>query len=172
MQIDKYYEREGKSGSVIAIEIVLRPGQSIYRICFPDLAVRQGLQDLDINIESLKRIFAGSQGSIQRNGTRPSYRILLDNDVELYANSLTVVPEIDSGVIGLKENVLHIGIPGPLIHQSSGRCVPIFKSIESFFIRDRNLIALAEKEKSRGRRVMLAVCLICFLALSFFLLKK
>jgi hypothetical protein len=170
MLIRKFHEQENSIGCVIAMEISLGRQRSILRTCFPELATDQGQAGRDNNVEVFKRIFAGQFPSIQRNGVRPSYRIQLANNVELYANSLVMVPSIDAGVVGFDELTLHIGIPGPLISESKERCQLTFKRIEELFSQDKKLIALA---KSDARRVRLIGFTILFaLVALYFTFRK
>jgi hypothetical protein len=170
MPIRKYYEQENSIGCVIAMEISLGRQRSILRTCFPELATFQGQAGRDNNDEVFKRIFAGQFPSIRRNGGRPSYRIQLENDVELYANSLVMVPSIDAGVVGFDEKTLHIGIPGPLISESKERCQLAFKRVEEFFSQDQQLIALAQSDERRVKLIGFTI-LIALVAL-YFMFRK
>jgi hypothetical protein len=174
MEVKKYYGKPGSSTNAIAIELILDARESILDIYFPNLHREGNQSNRDLNIDFLQRLFEGQFRSIERNGVRPSYRILLINDLELYANSVALVPSIDGHKVGLKENVLHIGIPGKLIPATCIACQPIFDWLERFFKFNGNIFKLArEKEKEEGTRLWgIGILLVFVLAVIFFLVHK
>lgn len=162
MEIKSFYSRAGSTESLIAMDCVLPAGESILSVCFPQLEEPVAAAKTDLNETVIREIFGNQVSFVERNFNRPSYKVVLEGGIELYADSLVDAPGNDGSRRGGVQNRFHFGILGPSISEEKIRnSQPIFARAKKFFETNPHIVERERRRKQASNRNI--VILVVFL---------